>query len=61
MSDKNPLPPLSSIADPATRLALQAIYNELLLRRGDVGNGQQQFVTKAQLDTAIAGVTKAGR
>lgn len=48
-----PLPPLSSITDPAVRLALQAIYDELRLRRGETGNGQEKFVTKTELDKAV--------
>jgi len=48
-SQQIPLPPLSSIPDPAVRQALQAIYNEIMLRRGELGNGQEQFVTAATL------------
>ena len=49
MSNQIPLPPLSAITDPAVRLALQAIYDEIRLRRGELGNGNEKFVTQAEL------------
>ena len=49
MSSQIPLPPLASIPDPAVRLALQAIYDEIRLRRGELGNGNEKFVTQAEL------------
>lgn len=45
-----PLPPLSQVQDPVVRKALQAIYDELRLRRGETGGGDQKFVTKSELD-----------
>lgn len=45
-----PLPPLSSIQDPAVRKALQAIYDEIRLRRGETGAGGEQFVTQSELN-----------
>jgi hypothetical protein len=50
---QNPLPPLSAVADPAVRKALQAIYDELRLRRGETGSGDNKFVTKAELVTYV--------
>lgn len=48
------LPPLSAIADPAVRKALQAIYDELRLRRGELpGASDRKFVTKAEMVTYI--------
>lgn len=48
-SSQIPLPPISGVTDPAVRKALQAIYNELQLRRGETGSGDNKFVTQAEL------------
>jgi hypothetical protein len=48
-----PLPPLSSIKDPAIRAVFQAIYQELQIRRGEIGSGGEKFVTKTELDSAV--------
>ena len=53
MSNQVPLPPLSSVSDPALRLILKAIYDELRLRRGETGNGDNKFVTQAELKASI--------
>lgn len=53
MSSQIPLPPLSAVADSSLRNILQAIYDELRLRRGEVGNGQQQHVTRSEFDAAL--------
>ena len=50
-----PLPPLTAISDVALRSILQAIYDELRLRRGEVGNGEKRFVTQAELQKAGSG------
>ena len=50
-----PLPPLTAISDVALRSILQAIYDELRLRRGEVGNGDKRFVTQAELQKAGSG------
>ena len=50
MPNQIPLPPLSSIKDADLRSILNAIYDELRLRRGETGNGQEKFVTKSELD-----------
>lgn len=50
-----PLPPLTAVSDVALRNILQAIYDELRLRRGEVGNGDKRFVTQAELQKAGSG------
>ena len=50
-----PLPPLTTISDVALRNILQAIYDELRLRRGEVGNGEKRFVTQAELKKSGSG------
>lgn len=55
MSNQIPLPPLSAVSDPALRLILKAIYDELRLRRGEIGNGENKFVTQAELNAKLPG------
>lgn len=49
------IPPLSSVADPNTRLVLQAIVDQLNVRNGAVGTGEHKFLTAADLTDAISG------
>lgn len=51
------IPPLSSIADPNTRLVLQAIIDQLNVRNGYVGTGEHKFLTSADLQEAVTGKT----
>lgn len=47
------LPPLSSVADPATRTVLQSIYQYLQVRDGQVRDGKNKFLTDADVGTSI--------
>lgn len=49
MSNQIPLPSLAAISDPAVRRALQAIYDELRLRRAETGSGDSKFVTQSEM------------
>lgn len=44
-----PLPALTGISDQNTRAALQAMYDFLVVRNGDVGPGTDRFVTVSDL------------
>lgn len=44
------LPPTSSIQDPEVRVYLDKLTNAWLLRNGDIGDGDQRFVTSAEFD-----------
>lgn len=48
------LPPLGGVKDAAVRAALEAIYQELQLRRGERGDGTSRFITKNELDSQVA-------
>lgn len=49
------IPPLSSIKDEATRLAIKAIADQLAVRNGQVGTGEHKFLTVADLQDVVAG------
>ena len=49
-----PLLPLTAIDDVNLRRILQAIYDELRLRRGETKNTDDRFVTKAELESRLA-------
>ncbi len=54
MSDSvPPLPPLSSISDPAVRAYLQALSNSWNVRNGYSGNGADKFLTASDLGDGI--------
>lgn len=59
MSDKLPavpsIPPLASISDPAARAALKAVIDGWRVRNGEVGDGQEKFLTVADLEAAVSG------
>lgn len=50
------LPPISSIKDPDTRVALESMWNAWRVRNGDVGDGTHKFLTAEDLKDAINGV-----
>ena len=55
------IPPLSSITDPNTRAVLQAIVDGQRIRNGDVGDGDEKFLTIADLKNGVNGsVVNAG-
>lgn len=54
------IPPISSIADPATRIALQAIIDQYNVRNGNVGTGKDAFLTRGELRDVFAGKQLAG-
>lgn len=49
------IPPLSSISDPSTRSVLQAIVDGLRVRNGELGDGNEKFLTVADLTAATSG------
>lgn len=50
------IPPLSSIKDPATRAVLQAIIDGWRVRNGELGNGDEKFLTVADLKGAATAI-----
>ena len=48
------IPPLTAIKDPAVKLVLQAIIDQLRVRNGEVGDGSNKFVTPTDVQKAIA-------
>ena len=53
MSKLPNFPSLASIKDPAIRLVLQAIIDHLRIRSGEVGDGQQKFLTAEEVQLLI--------
>jgi hypothetical protein len=53
MSSLTNFPSLAAIKDNATRQVLAAIIQHLRERGGEAGPSDEQFMTKAQVDTAI--------
>lgn len=49
------LPPLTGVSDEQTRLALKAIYDQLNVRNGYVGDGSDKFLTVADLESVLSG------
>jgi hypothetical protein len=47
------IPPLSSIQDPAVRAVLTALVLGWQVRNGQVGGGEQKFLTAAEVDAMI--------
>ena len=54
------IPPLSSITDPNTRAVLQAIVDGQRIRNGDVGDGNEKFLTVSDLINGLNGTNGAG-
>lgn len=54
------IPPLSSIEDPNTRAVLQAIISGQRIRNGEVGDGDEKFLTVADLNGAFQIVRGGG-
>lgn len=52
MPDVLGLPPLSAVKDPAVRSALEAIYAQLRVRNGEVGNAK--FLTEKDTRALLA-------
>ena len=49
------IPPLSSVVDPNARAVLQAMVDGQRIRNGDVGDGDEKFLTVADLAQGISG------
>lgn len=54
------LPPLSSIADPVVRSALQAIANWMAVRDGQLAGGKNKFLTEAEVGAAVTNYVFGG-
>ncbi len=64
MSERAPvpsIPPLSAISDPAARAVLQALVNGWQVRNGDVGDGDERFLTLRDLKDGLTQVTRGGK
>lgn len=57
MSSVPNFPPLSAVKDPAVRAVLQAIYDHLRVRSGEVGDGTNKYVTQTELQLALKSKT----
>lgn len=55
------LPPISGIQDPQVRAYLTALTNAWQVRNGQVGTGEEKFLTLADLKEGIAQATQPGR
>ncbi len=54
------IPPLSSITDPNTRAVLQAMVDGQRIRNGDIGDGDEKFLTVADLKGGVNGANWGG-
>lgn len=54
------LPPLSSIEDKNVRVALEALTTAWRVRNGEVGDGQEKFLTAKDLEDAVSNVRIIG-